>query len=155
MRQYILLTSILMAFSISGCAIYDSNFTCPDSYNGRCVSISEAHRLAKENKDNPQSDPSVEKKNLNSTDNQPSGAPSGANKEDLAHSLYKESLYKRLDSLAKEPTTPIVAPPQVMRILLLPYKGEGNELYMLRYVYFFVDEPRWVLGDSITAIEEE
>jgi len=42
-----------------------------------------------------------------------------------------------------------------MRVLLLPYKGEGNELFMLRHVYFFVDEPRWVLGDSLLAIDEE
>ena len=51
---------------------------------------------------------------------------------------YQEALYKELAGLLKEPITPVVAPPKVMRVLLLPYKGDANELYMLRYIYFFV-----------------
>jgi len=78
-----------------------------------------------------------------------------ASGEESAHVSYKQSLFKRFDDLLQEPATPVVAPPQVMRVLLLPYKGDGNELYMLRHVYFFVDEPRWVLGDSLIALEEE
>jgi conjugal transfer pilus assembly protein TraV len=33
-----------------------------------------------------------------------------------------------------------------MRVLLLPYKGEGGELFMPRYVYFMADDPRWIMG---------
>ena len=75
--------------------------------------------------------------------------------EDGAEVSYKQSLFKKFDGLLREPTTPVVAAPQVMRVLLLPYKGAGNDLYMMRFVYFFVDEPRWVLGDSIIDNGEE
>ena len=42
-----------------------------------------------------------------------------------------------------------------MRVLLLPYTGQENEFYMMRYVYFFVDNARWILGDSVTSNDEE
>jgi conjugal transfer pilus assembly protein TraV len=68
---------------------------------------------------------------------------------------YQEALYKELAGLLKEPLTPIVAPPKVMRVLLLPYKGDSNELYMLRYIYFFVEEPKWILGDYLSGAGNE
>jgi len=33
--------------------------------------------------------------------------------------------------------------------LILPYPGDDHELYMPRYVFMFVDEPRWLLGDYL------
>ncbi len=152
-----LLALAALAAGCSTVGIYDSEFSCPASYNGRCVSLPEAHRLANQGQDNAQSDPSVikAKKDEDGEDGEATPlkivAPNGT---EVAQSKYKESLYKRLDSLVREPKAPIVAPAQVMRVLLLPYKGEGNELYMLRHVYFFVDDPKWVVSDT-TAIDEE
>jgi conjugal transfer pilus assembly protein TraV len=158
LMRLVIRISLLMAVTslFAGCSvfgIYDSEFACPNTYNGRCISLDGAHTLSKEGKDGPQYDPDVKKKKKSSDDE--TEAVRQPNAEESAQSQYKESLYKRLDSLVKEPRTPVVAPPQVMRVMLLPYKGDGNELYMLRHVYFFVDEPRWVLGDSISAIEED
>jgi len=158
--RFAALSSVLTA-TLAGCGgfgVYESEFSCPNSYNGRCVSVSSAYELAHKGQDGPEYDPAVQKeKGAKSPeekgekkDKQP--AASG---EEAAHVSYKESLFKRFDGLLREPATPVVAPPQVMRVLLLPYKGEGNELFMLRHVYFFVDEPRWVLGDSLLAIDEE
>jgi conjugal transfer pilus assembly protein TraV len=42
----------------------------------------------------------------------------------------------------------------VMRVLTLPYKGDENELYMLRYVYIIVDGPKWVMGDYLFKDKE-
>jgi len=143
--------SLLLLSAISaGCStlgVYESEFSCPQTYNGRCISLQGAYDLALEGKDNPPKEAAKQEE-------QKELAPL-PNPEEAAHTSYKESLYKRFDGLLKEPSTPMVAPPQVMRVLLLPYKGEGNELFMLRYVYFFVDEPRWVLGDSLIDNEEE
>ena len=47
----------------------------------------------------------------------------------------------------------MVAPPKVLRVLLLPYEGSDNVLYMYRYVYSFVDEPRWILDEMVTPSE--
>jgi conjugal transfer pilus assembly protein TraV len=62
---------------------------------------------------------------------------------------YQDELHKKLAGLLAQPTTPVVAPPSVMRVLMLPYKGDENELFMLRYVYIIVDGPKWVMGDYL------
>ncbi len=81
--------------------------------------------------------------------------PVSGNIEEKNYNRYRSALYDKFSGLLKEPQTPIVAPPKVMRVLLLPYTGQENEFYMLRYVYFFVDKPRWILGDSVTAEGED
>jgi conjugal transfer pilus assembly protein TraV len=48
----------------------------------------------------------------------------------------------------------VVVPPQVMRVLILPYTGDERELYMYRYVYMFVDEPRWLLKNPLSESGE-
>jgi conjugal transfer pilus assembly protein TraV len=56
----------------------------------------------------------------------------------------------RLAQLLKEPKTPMIVPPRILRVLILPYKG-GEDLFMTRYAYLQVDSARWVL----TGIEED
>lgn len=151
---------LVLSTLLSGCSffgIYESEFKCPATYNGRCISVPGAHDLALKGEDGEQFDPDVPKKKKEGNKDDSKGLPETkkADPEDVAHTSYKESLFKRFNGLLNEPVAPMVAPPQVMRVLLLPYKGEGNELFMLRHVYFFVDEPKWVLGDSLLAIEEE
>lgn len=149
-RFFMLLSACVYIAGCSTVGVYSDEFSCPSSYNGRCVSMTTAHELALAGKDNAESDPDVKKKSKKKEQK-----ADGVNPEEAAHVSYKESLYKKFDSLLKEPSTPVVAPPQVMRVLLLPYKGESNELYMIRHAYFFVDEPKWVFGDSIVAAEED
>jgi conjugal transfer pilus assembly protein TraV len=135
---------------------YESEFSCPGSFNGKCVTLQSAYKdslsgndLAPDRKVDDGRDCAGGKCRGGTQKIEPA-----SDAEAVAHVTYKESLFRRFDNLLKEPKTPVVAPPQVMRVLLLPYKGEGNELFMLRYVYFFVDEPKWVLGDSLEAMEE-
>jgi conjugal transfer pilus assembly protein TraV len=56
----------------------------------------------------------------------------------------------RLAQLLKEPKTPMIVPPRILRVLILPYKG-GENLFMARYAYLQVESARWVL----TGIEED
>jgi conjugal transfer pilus assembly protein TraV len=56
--------------------------------------------------------------------------------------------------MLKEPNTPLLAAPQVMRVLVLPYRGDQNELYMMRYVYLLTDDPKWVMGNYLIDSEE-
>jgi conjugal transfer pilus assembly protein TraV len=51
--------------------------------------------------------------------------------------------------LVREPVIPIMKPPRVGRVLILPYKNEG-QLFMMRYVYFLVEEPDWVIGEYLS-----
>ncbi len=54
-----------------------------------------------------------------------------------------------MQRLLDDPVTPVVVPPTAMRVLFLPYPGDDHELYMPRYVFMFVDEPKWLLGDYL------
>jgi len=62
-------------------------------------------------------------------------------------SAYTEALYNEIKGLLKEPNTPIVRPPKIMRVLVLAYPEGNRKLYMPRYVYTIVDDPRWVVVD--------
>jgi len=153
--------------SMSGCALlnpYESSFSCPESSKGKCVSVQTAYSEsatgslpAKE----AQLDHSAEEcTSENSTpgacsDAKKEGTPSSTPKEIGTYNRYRTALFDKFSGLLKEPVTPVVAPPKTMRVLLLPYTGQDNEFYMLRYVYFFVDEPRWLLGDTVSSGEEE
>jgi len=132
----------LFAFAVllGGCSIlnpYKSEFTCPQKENGKCVGVETAYdeSLQKKNKDG-----GLEPATKNSPGKE-STRP--AQKVNL---LYQEEVYRKLTGLLRDPVTPLVAPPRIMRVLLLPYKGEGGELFMPRYVYFMADDPRWIMG---------
>ena len=156
LRGVVLMALAALAGGCSTMGIYDSEFSCPNSYNGRCISLQGAHDLASKGEDGPPQKPEKQGKVAHYVEPSEQAPPNpiSAKGEENPQSQYKDSLYKRLDSLVREPKAPIVAPAQVMRVLLLPYKSEANELYMLRYVYFFVDDPKWVVSD-MTAMDEE
>jgi conjugal transfer pilus assembly protein TraV len=147
MRRLVLL--FVLAILLTGCASvlnpYESDFQCPDTDRGKCVSVQDAYgesiqkNSSTENKDEVKSEKPKEGNALES--------------QDKKNNDYQEALYRELAGLLKEPLTPIVAPPKVMRVLLLPYKGDSNELYMIRYVYFFVEEPKWILGDYLSVYD--
>ncbi|MCJ7603930.1 MAG: type IV conjugative transfer system lipoprotein TraV [Desulfobulbaceae bacterium] len=59
----------------------------------------------------------------------------------------QNSRYKALTELLEEPDRPMLEPPKIMRVLMLPYKGENDELFMTRYIYLKLKEAQWVLTD--------
>jgi len=180
---------------LSGCSIfnpYDSEFSCPGGYKGKCISVNGAYNEAKSGRQEPvaidtagSGNPDQKNENegtepapardnrtaeevctqYNNSDDpvNTDGAcvrkkkPSALKetKELQNYNRYRSALYDKFGNLLKEPQTPVVSPPKIMRVLLMPYTGQENEFYMLRYVYFFVDEPRWLLGNSIMAEDEE
>ncbi len=118
---------------------YKSEFTCPQKENGKCVGVDNAYyeslSKTKDKSENPES--------LKKNGQEKSSEKGSGQRSEL---LYQEEVYRKLTGLLREPVTPLVAPPKVMRVLLLPYKGEGGELFMPRYVYFMADDPRWIMG---------
>ena len=178
------LCSILASGFLCGCSMinpYQSEFSCPDTFKGKCASVRQVYLEdaaggAKEKAETPSakprctstysdaegggivttcSDPLPAETGNAEAVNAPQAAPLTGNPEEKNFNRYRSALYDRFSGLLKEPQTPVVAPPKVMRVLLLPYTGQDNEFYMLRYVYFFVDKPRWILGDSVTADGED
>lgn len=68
---------------------------------------------------------------------------------------YRDASLAKAAKLLKEPVTPVVIPPLVMRILILPRKGEDGELNMAQFSYIMVDKPRWAMGDYLSVMPEE
>jgi conjugal transfer pilus assembly protein TraV len=127
----VLLVALLAACSTVGNTInpYKSNFNCPYKESGKCISMTGAYDESRQ-----QMDPA-----------KAAILPTNGEK------AYQEGVYKKLAGLLDEPKTPLIAPPKVMRVLLLPYKND-RDLYMYRYAYFVVDDFRWVL-DGNPALE--
>ncbi len=55
--------------------------------------------------------------------------------------------YSILAGLLQEEKKPLLQPPKILRVLLLPYRGEGEELFMSRYVYLKIEDSKWILTD--------
>ena len=149
MRRRGNLTFLLSLFFLtifSGCASfwnpYDSEFNCPLTYNGKCISVEEAYKESfKPANEDTDEEQSLKEKNCK-------GKECGIYSDDSAEKQYQKALYKELAGLIKLPETPVISPSKVMRVMILPYK-DGTTLYMNRYVYFIAEEPAWVLGDYL------
>ena len=136
---FIIIAALAAGCSAVGEAInpYSAQFKCEMTENGRCISMTGAYlgSLQKDPKNG---------KNGNLKKGKTGDPPNSVSSE----TAYQEALFKKLSGLLEEPTTPVIAPPKVMRVLLLPYKAE-KDLFMYRYVYFVVDDYAWVLGDDV------
>ena len=59
----------------------------------------------------------------------------------------QDNRYRALAGLLREEKKPLLQPPKILRVLLLPYKGERDELFMSRYVYVKIEDSKWILTD--------
>ncbi len=68
-----------------------------------------------------------------------------------AYSGFRDQVYDQLGTLIQAPTTPMIKPPRSVRTMILPYSSElkRNRLYMPRFVYSIVEEPRFVMGQYL------
>jgi conjugal transfer pilus assembly protein TraV len=127
------LLTILTLFGLSACAPlenavnpYEEDFKCRASdETGKCIDTPSAYKEARY--------PDIE------TPLQPGIPTPGLSQYDQR--------YQMVAGLLEEPQRPILQPPKILRVLLLPYEGEGNELFMTRYVYLKVEESDWILTD--------
>ena len=122
---------------------YQGEFECPQAEKGKCVSIQQAYQeslISFDDKKTPDKRKAKEQEDFYNP----------------VESKYTTELFGRLSSLLKEPKSPIVVPPKVVRVMILPYQnGEGKEFYSARYVYILVEEPRWILQNLKTLPPEE
>ena len=58
-----------------------------------------------------------------------------------------EHRYKTVAGLLREEKKPLLLPPKILRVLLLPYRGQDGELFMSRYVYIKIEDSQWILTD--------
>jgi conjugal transfer pilus assembly protein TraV len=158
---------IILALCFSGCSAivspYNAEFQCPETDKGKCVSVQTAY---KESIDNPlvktgpeKSKPPCETYSGNerkgpeqSEEHQLDTIPeSNAYNSGNPKHQYQDALYRKLASLIGQPSTPVVVPPDVVRVLILSYTGSENDLFSYRYVYFFATEPSWIISTAKEA----
>lgn len=160
MKRVLAFCSVLLfSFVLYSCGKavnpYHGEFECPPSEKGKCTGIPQAYKesLSKEGD-------SVSYNLAQTFDNRTSNGTFVRDQLLLspAESQYIESLYDILSKLLKDPQTPVVVPPKIVRVLILPYQGQGEkEFYSARYVYVIVEDPKWVLQNILTmpAAEEK
>ncbi|PKN69027.1 MAG: type IV conjugative transfer system protein TraV [Deltaproteobacteria bacterium HGW-Deltaproteobacteria-12] len=168
---------IITMLCLGGCGImlnpYKDNFSCSDYDKGKCIKVAGAYKESLQKKKSntlseKENKAACEKcrqdaKNNNASEDTyctacfPSETNESENKRIITESsatMYQKAVNKKLATMLREPNTPLVAPPQVIRVLVLPYKGDMNELYMMRYIYLLVDDPKWVVGNYLIDSEE-
>ena len=138
---------------MSGCALfnpYDSEFKCSatDDY-GRCVDVDEAYADALAGR-------KVQRRlrdRKSSADDDQTVADQTAREAQQAasYSAYKDAEYREMRKLLDQPVTPLVKPPKVLRTLITAYPSNERTLYTPRYVFYFADEGKFVLGDYLNA----
>jgi conjugal transfer pilus assembly protein TraV len=162
---------LLISMMATGCSVvnpYEENFRCRTRDDaGKCIDTPSAYEEARNPPDmsfatcennNGETVPCPEQKDssncLNSNgDSVPCSSdesikvvmsPLQTNPNKLS---AQNSRYKTLTELLDEPDKPMLEPPKIIRVLMLPYKGEGDELFMTRFVYLKLKESQWVLTD--------
>ena len=125
-----LLIGLLILTVVAGCAPvknavnpYEENFRCQarDS-EGQCVDTPTAYRQARVP--------------------DPATASTSAVQDEA-----QSERYRAISHLLAAPETPLLNPPKILRVLLLPYRGEANELFMSRYAYLEIEPAEWVLTE--------
>jgi conjugal transfer pilus assembly protein TraV len=77
----------------------------------------------------------------------PAIAGAGENSLNISQLDAQNSRYKTLADLLENPDAPMLNPPKILRVLVLPYKGDNNELFMTRYAYIEIEKAQWILTD--------
>jgi len=114
---------------------YEENFKCRASDDeGKCIDTPTAYKEAR------YPDPEVDM----AIDGDPNAQLNGMNIKKLT---VQDQRYKTLTGLLEQPKKPLLQPPKILRVLLLPYNGENEELFMTRYVYVKIEDSKWILTD--------
>lgn len=127
-------SSLLLFILFTACAPlqetinpYEENFKCKARDDaGECIDTPTAYKKARY--------PETATETVNE--------PADGIKQDV-----QDNRYKAVAGLLQEEKKPLLQPPKILRVLLLPYKGEGEELFMSRYVYVKIEDSKWILTD--------
>jgi len=148
-RILTILSLCLIGFSLAACSPYSQEFSCPATYNGVCEPIKDAYQDSINGIDPRQFDAKWKehqarwKEDHKGLISARKAARPEANGTGEAPG-YRQVLFQELKDLIERPQTPVVIPPRVERVLVLSF-AQGKLFVAPHYVYFMVDEPRWVL----------
>ena len=152
MKSHSVILPLLLLVPLSGCGGLVGQLVNPDEENfkcrtrddaGKCISTPSAYMEARF----PDADNASETSCTNANGDTTPCPPDSPHDSNINQLTAQNSRYKTLTALLAEPDKPMLEPPRIMRVLMLPYKGENDELFMTRYVYLKLKESQWVLTD--------
>ena len=147
---------LLLLVLLSGCGglvgelvnPYEENFKCRTRDDaGKCIDTSSAYKEARFPDVDNASETSCTNVSGDTIPCPPATTAESVTRTNINQLTAQNSRYKALTDLMQEPDKPMLEPPKIMRVLMLPYKGENDELFMTRYVYLKLKESGWVLTD--------
>lgn len=97
--------AVVCLCSFCGCNPYASQFACPKTENGRCVSVSDAYA------ESLRPAPFESEEDFRNKRKDRQQVP-----DDLS---WQREMQKKIGNLLKEPNAPLIAQPNVMRVLML------------------------------------
>lgn len=152
-----------IAFTLSSCSLlapFDSKFQCERSRDfGKCTDVQGAYTDAlggQVDPEHPIEEPNTAKDKKHKTES----VDIARTREDDAVgrsnlNRYKAAEYAEMAGLIEKPITPVIAPPKVLRTLVVAYATPEKTLFLPRYVYYFVSEGNFVMGDYLNAERPE
>jgi len=146
---------------LGGCATlgsvmspYSEKFSCKNDDHGQCIHPDKAYADAVAGATS-KSDPAVtrDKAMLRDRADGSKGNRRGGRSEPAGYVDYRTSVYRELQGLIDQPTTPMLRPARTIRTLILPYADQHrpDRLYMQRYVFSILERPQWVVGDYLVT----
>lgn len=158
----------LVALTLAGCKTlvpYDSEFACAKSHDyGQCMDVQSAYDDARSHQATQSTTkgiPAGQSGARAATASAATGIPE--RRGDLIHDplldtdpaqRLRDTRYRELAGLIEDPVTPVVQAPRVLRTLIVAYSA-GDTLYLPRYVYYFAEEAKFVLGDYLDVATED
>lgn len=128
---------------------YEEDFKCrAKDDTGKCIDTPSAYQEARFPEAGDPSDCP------NCPENSESINPAAPEPRNAGRIDAQSSRYRVLTELLEEPDKPMLEPPKIMRVLMLPYKGEQDELFMPRYVYLKLRDSQWILTDINEKIRQ-
>ena len=138
--------------SLSACAsvfsAYDSEFSCKNDDHGGCTHPLEAYEQARS-----EVEPSFDQVGDHDTYDAHHHEADATVADNTPYETYQDAVYGELTSLLKEPETPVLRPAKTIRTLILPAiePDKEQQLFMPRYVFTVLENPKFVLGNYLVS----
>ena len=147
---------LMLVTLTSGCSMlpYENDFSCrmKDNY-GKCISVAGAYQEAVtgESVASPMQPASKQNSIFNKKRRQVIGASKNAVFANATHGSSEDTAYKKISGLIDSPQTPMLQPAKTIRTLVVSYSPSSKKdtLYMPRYVYTAIQDPKWVVAQHI------
>ena len=152
---------LFIVFLLTGCSSvgeifnpYDSEFMCPEVGYGKCATMDQAYKESYEahaenemvlTEQGAEAVSDNEECGKCQEEEKEEGEAAPVKREPDPEYIYRDRLFKEMASVIEDSETPLLAPPEIGRVLILNYSDTEDIFYSSRHIYFITKDPQWVL----------